>query len=243
METLDYAVRDVMQVCRNGHVITDLYYTFPDRARSHCDRCGAVTMIQCLTCGEELPGSVFVAQSLPIGEHKPPQFCARCGAGFPWAKKPQQATAAPPIAVLENMLRRLPRMARQFRSRHGDRPPFCVKDECDLEDILRAVLALQFDDVRLEKRSPVYASANRTDFWLNPSSIAVTVKKSTADLRDRELTEQIREDIRYYMDTNRKMLVPYVYDPESLLVDPAGLERKWAGLSDTLAVIPVIAAI
>ena len=32
---------DVMQVCRNGHVITDLLHTYPERGLSHCDRCGA----------------------------------------------------------------------------------------------------------------------------------------------------------------------------------------------------------
>jgi hypothetical protein len=45
------AVQDVMQVCRNGHVITGLLRTCPERGLSHCDRCGAPTLDRCLTYG------------------------------------------------------------------------------------------------------------------------------------------------------------------------------------------------
>jgi hypothetical protein len=240
MNALDSPLRDVMQVCRNGHVITELFYTFPDCALSHCDRCGAVTMTHCLTCGQELPGAIYVAEALPIGEHKPPLFCSCCGAAFPWARKFGKRTSPRLLAGLLKILRRLPRVARQLRSRHADRRPFCVNDEYDLEDLLRALLPLHFDDVRLEARTPKYASGTRTDFWLHPSAIAVTAKLSSADRRDRALTEQIREDVRYYMDKNRKVLIPFIYDPERLLLDAESLEREWAGLSDGLRVVPVI---
>jgi hypothetical protein len=240
MNALDSSLRDVMQVCRNGHVITDLFYTFPERALSHCDRCGAVTMTHCLTCGQELPGAIYVAQAYPIGEHKPPHFCSCCGAAFPWAKKREKRGSARPLAVLEKLLRRLPRVARQLRSRHGDRKPFCVNDEHDLEDLLRSLLPLHFDDVRLESRTPKYASGTRTDLWLDPFAIAIAPKVCSPHLRDRAVTEQIREDVGYYMDKNRTVLVPFVYDPERLLIDVDALEREWAGLSDALRVVPVI---
>jgi hypothetical protein len=198
-------------------------------------------MTQCRTCGRELPGATYVAQANPIGEHKPPQFCSCCGAAFPWAKKPQKRGAARPLAVLEKLLRRLPRVARQLRSRHGNRQPFSVTDEYDLEDLLRALLPLGFNDVRLESRTPKYASGTRTDFWLNPSAVAITAKMCSPDLGDRALTEQIREDARYYMDKNRRILVPFVYDPEHLLADMDCLELEWAALADSMQVIGVIA--
>ena len=43
---------DVMQVCRNGHVITDLLRNSPERRLTHCDRCGATTLDRCENAGQ-----------------------------------------------------------------------------------------------------------------------------------------------------------------------------------------------
>src|SRR5436853_7924129 len=77
--------QDVMQVCRNGHVVTDLLRTYPDRGLSHCDRCGAPTLDRCPTCGRELGGAVHVPGLVPLGQLQPPRFCADCGVAFPWS--------------------------------------------------------------------------------------------------------------------------------------------------------------
>ena len=183
MSTTHYDLRDVMQVCRTGHVITDLFHTFPDRALSHCDRCGATTMTRCQTCGQELPGSVYVAESFPIGESKPPQFCSGCGAAFPWTKKAESRSSAHALGELKTLLHRLPAVARQLRSRYLDRAPFAIQDEHDLEDLVRAVLALRFDDIRIESRTPRYALDTRVDFLLYPSGIAITVSTWIASAR------------------------------------------------------------
>src|ERR671939_1778842 len=94
-------VQDVMQVCRNGHVITDLLHTFPERALSHCDRCGAVTLSRCLTCGREIPGAVYVPGAVPLGSRRPPQYCPTCGAAFPWAERRPAAHGPGPLPTLE----------------------------------------------------------------------------------------------------------------------------------------------
>jgi len=231
-----------MQVCRNGHVITDLLHTFPEWALSHCDRCGAVTLDRCRTCGQEIPGAIYVPEAAPIGVRRPPQYCSACGAAFPWTERPQASPAPGSLAVLESLLRRLPLAARQLRDRHGERPPFRVDDEHDLEDLLRALLPLHFDDVRYERRTPGYASGTRTDFMLSPSAIALTAKRVNPSLRPDLLRQQVYEDIAYYRQRNCRTLVACVFDPERLLFDPGELERTWAGLSDELRVRPVIAS-
>src|SRR5436305_11091551 len=122
MTTTDTAGRDVMQVCRNGHVITDRLRGSPDSAAERCDRCGAATLDRCPTCGWVLPGSAPPPGLVPVGRRQPPAYCCVCGAAFPWTRRP---TPAPPaLAILETLLRRLPRAVRQLRSRHGTRPPF-----------------------------------------------------------------------------------------------------------------------
>ena len=114
----------------------------------------------------------------------------------------------------------------QLRWRHGDRPWFSVNDEHDLEDLLRAVLALHFDDVRPECRTPHYALATRTDFLLARDQTSVTAKLARPDVRGPQLAEQFREDIAYYRARGKcSALVGFVYDPQGLLPDPAVLER------------------
>jgi hypothetical protein len=241
MNTIAPCSPDVMQVCRNGHVITDLLHTFPERALSHCDRCGAVTLTRCQTCGQEIPGAVYVPEAAPIGVRRPPAHCAACGAAFPWttrARTPQPPSA---LAVLESLLRRLPLVAWQLRDRQGDRPPFRIEEERDLEDLLRALLPLHFDDIRYECRTPRYASGTRTDFLLAPSDIALTAKRVTARVREDVLGEQLREDVAYYQSKSCRTLVACIFDPERLLVDPRQLETAWAGLSEELRLQPIIA--
>src|SRR5262249_19589729 len=144
---------------------TDLLRSCPERALAHCDRCGAATLDSCQTCGRELPGAIAVPGLHPVGARRPPLYCPACGAAFPWAHPPRPATAEP-LDSLEGMLRRLPRAVRQLRVRQGDRPAFRVVDEKDLEDLLRALLPLYFDDVRPQSRTPRYAACTRTDFLL-----------------------------------------------------------------------------
>ena len=208
-------MQDVMQVCRRGHVITDLLRCCPERSLTHCDRCGAITLERCPTCGRELPGALIVPGLQPIGARQPPAYCATCGAAFPWTKQRQQPKTET-LAVLENMLERLPRVIRQLRVRHGDRPPFRVADEKDLEDLLRSLLPLHFDDIRPECRTPRYAADTRTDFLLAAERIAVTVKFPPS-----WIVEQLREDAAYYRQERKcRTLVAFVYDPEGAIREP-----------------------
>jgi hypothetical protein len=227
----DPPVRDVMQVCRNGHVITDRLRGRPESAAPRCDRCGAATLDRCPTCGLALPGAIPVPGLSPIGRPRPPAFCYQCGAAFPWTRRP--AAAPPPLAALEALLRRLPRALHELRSRHGDRPPFRAADVYDLEDMLRALLPLHCDDVRPLSRTPSYAAATRTDFLLVSSAggrnVALTAKWVTADLTEAVLTRQWDEDVKYH-EARRDcgVLVGFVYDPEGRLPDPAALEMAWS---------------
>src|SRR4051812_18892312 len=116
MSPTEAPVQDVMQVCRNGHVTTDLLRSHPDRALAHCDRCGAPTLEQCPTCGHCLPGAIAVPGMQPVGARRAPLYCSVCGAAFPWTEQPRP-TGPAPLAVLETMLRRLPRAVRQLRAR------------------------------------------------------------------------------------------------------------------------------
>ncbi|MBI3410883.1 MAG: DUF2321 domain-containing protein [Planctomycetes bacterium] len=239
--TLDES-QDVMQVCRNGHVITDRLRGDPDSGRSHCDRCGAVTFYHCPTCGGEFPGALDVTGLAPIGGRPAPHYCLMCGAALPWVRRARPAPE--PVAALEGLLRRLPLAIRQLRWRQGDRPPYRVEDERDLEDLLRALLTLPFDDVRLEGRTPAYSPRNRTDLLLSRGKIALTVKFARPDLREPQLAEQLMQDALYYRERGGcRTLVGYVYDPEGTLRDIRRAESIGAGWAEGLEVRCIVSGL
>jgi hypothetical protein len=241
MSAVPNPVQDVMQVCRNGHVITIVLRSNPDSGLPCCDRCGAGTLSQCPTCGRELPGAGAVHGMQPIGAQRPPQFCAACGAAFPWTDRPPPpATSA--LGVLENLLRRLPLVIRQLRDRHGDRPPFRITDERDLEDLLRTLLPLSFDVVRRQCRTPRYDTGTRTDFLLVREGIALTVKWAQANLSTAQLVGQFQEDAAYYRkQENCATLVGFICDPEGVLGEPRLVETACSSVDEALDVRCVVA--
>lgn len=223
MDTADGCFVDRMQVCRNGHVVTDRLASCPEHGTGHCDRCGATTVDRCPTCGTvlivtHLPGL------FPLAAPRPPQYCADCGAAFPWVRPPARLSQA--LEALEHLLRRLPHVIRGLRSRHADRPPFQVRDHFDLEDLLRALLPLHFHDCRPEQRTPTYAIGQRTDFILASVQVAVLIKHLPAD---GDLGAHWPEDLRYYrLQRPCSTVVGFVYDPQGQLPDAPYSERLWS---------------
>src|SRR3954471_11740020 len=108
MSAVSELLQDVMQVCRNGHVVTDLLWSSPERGLSHCDRCGAATLSACPTCGKELPGALVVPGLQPVGAERPPSYCSTCGAAFPWTEKRSLPAAPDALGRLCELCGRLP---------------------------------------------------------------------------------------------------------------------------------------
>lgn len=129
-------------------------------------------------------------------------------------------------------------VARQLRHRHAGRDTLNVADEYDVQDLLHALLKLYFDDVRAEEWTPSYAGgSSRMDFLLSEHDIVVEVKKTRQSMTAREVGEQLIVDVaRYQAHPQLKMLFCFVYDPEGLLPNPAGLERDLSGTRDGIEV-------
>jgi hypothetical protein len=233
--------RDVMQVCLGGHVITDVLATHPEQGMGHCDRCGSPTISRCPTCGDDIPGSTAAFGLMPIGRRHPPAHCPNCGVAFPWAERPVSTAPPDTLAVLEPLLRRLPQAVRQLRDRHDRRPTLRVEDEYDLEDLLRTVFHLNFDDVRRESRTPSYSPTVRTDFIVGPQRTAVSAKLVKSNGCEPALVREVREDVAYYEQAECGGLVVLVYDPEQLLPDPRRMEVA-LGATNVLNVCCVVAS-
>lgn len=138
---------------------------------------------------------------------------------------------------------RFPRVARQLQERHDGRSAHTVEDEYDVQDLMHALLRIDFDDVRAEEWSPSYAAgASRIDFLLKRERIVLEIKKTRPSLKARELADQLMVDIaRYARHPDCEALVCFVYDPELRIGNPAALEDDLSGTREGRDVRVIIA--
>jgi len=159
---------------------------------------------------------------------------------FAAAKKDSSPAPAPadPLEILRNLLLRFHAVTVQLRQRHDRRPTLDVSDEYDVQDLLHALLCLYFGDIRPEEWTPSYAGkSSRVDFLLKREAIVVEVKKTRSGLTEKELGDQLIVDTaRYSRMPDCKTLVCFVYDPESRIPNPGGLEADLSGTREKVAV-------
>lgn len=129
--------------------------------------------------------------------------------------------------LLENIFNKFHRIARQLRTRHSSRATLQISDEYDVQDLLHALLLLHFDDVRPEEWTPSYAGgAVRMDFLLKQEKIVIEVKKTRDSMTAKSLGEELIIDKEKYAEhPDCEKLYCFVYDPEGLLGNPAGIKN------------------
>jgi len=147
------------------------------------------------------------------------------------------------LNVAKTLCQRFHFVARQLRLRGEHRSTLNVEDECDVQDLLHALLRLQFDDINTDEWTPAYSNgAPRTTFLLNQDRLAIVVKKTRTGLSAKELMEQVRTDIERYRARGRcTNLFCFVYDPEGRIGNPRGLESDLASTSDNFTVDVLVA--
>lgn len=153
------------------------------------------------------------------------------------------APEADPAMLVERVCRRFHLVARQLRSRYGDRSTLEVEDEYDVQDLLHAILHLTFDDIRREEWTPSYAGGcARMDFLLKHEQLVVETKRARRGLGAREVGDQLLIDIqRYQAHPDCRTLVCFVYDPEGRVANPRGLEADLSGVRESIQVRTIIA--
>lgn len=137
------------------------------------------------------------------------------------------------VGLLFTLFMRFHRVAQGLRHRHGSRDTLVVKDEYDVQDLLRGLLGLHFDDIREEEYAPSYAGANsRIDFVLKAERIVVETKMTNDGLRDKELGSQLLVDIgRYRSHPDCGTLIVFIYDKLDHVRNKAGLKRDLEKMS------------
>jgi len=148
---------------------------------------------------------------------------------------PGASQANSPDSILSNILENFHSFCSQLKNRHAGRSSIDVTDEYDVQDLLHCILRLHYKDVREEEYTPSYAgSSTRVDFLLKNENVVIEVKKTRQGLSDKQVGDQLILDAAHYRNhPNCKALICFVYDPESRIKNPRGLENDIKKLSDT----------
>lgn len=129
------------------------------------------------------------------------------------------------VDFIFSVFERFHKVAVQLQLRHDNRDTIEIKDEYDVQDLMGALLRLKFDDIREEECAPSCAgAASRIDFLLKEEKIAVEIKMTRKGLADKELGNQLIEDIkRYKVHPSCNRLMCFVYDKDERIRNPQGL--------------------
>lgn len=137
---------------------------------------------------------------------------------------------------IELIFTRFRKIATQLAHRYNGRDTLRIQDEYDVQDLLRALLSLYFDDVRQEEWTPSYAGSSlRIDFLIPEIEAVIEVKKTRKGMTDKALSEELIIDIeKYQAHPNCKKIYCFVYDPDMILRNPVAiksdLKQKHEGL-------------
>ena len=153
-----------------------------------------------------------------------------------------QISKPDPVALIENVCNRFDLVVRQIKQRHNKRHTLKIEDEYDVQDLIRAILKLYFDDIREEEWTPSYAvRSSRIDLLLKPENIVVEVKKTSENLGAKQVADQLIIDIeRYQVHPDCKTLICFVYDPENRISNPVAIENDLSKESDDLLVKVIV---
>lgn len=148
-----------------------------------------------------------------------------------------------PLYLIRKVCLRFHAVARQLRLRRDYRPTLEVDDDYDLQDLLCALLKMEFDEVATDEWTPPYTGgAPRTTLLLNRDQIAVVAKKTRPGLTIKELADQIAADSAYYRDQGRCFtLFCFLYDPEGRIGSPKRLETTLTSVSEHCRVEVLVA--
>jgi len=148
-----------------------------------------------------------------------------------------------PLNLIRKVCLRFHSVARQLRLRKDYRPTLEVDDDHDLQDLLCALLKVEFDEVATDEWTPPYTGgAPRTTLLVNRDQIAIVAKKTGPGVTTKELADQVAADSAYYRAQGRCSTVfCFMYDPEGRIGSPKRLETTLTSVSEHCRVEVLVA--
>ncbi|MGC2356240.1 MAG: hypothetical protein WA491_09275 [Candidatus Acidiferrum sp.] len=129
-----------------------------------------------------------------------------------------------PLAIISRIVRKFDHVERALQQRRESRCTLTVKDEYDVQDLLRSLLFLHFKDVRPEEPGPSFAgSSTRADLFLKKEKILISIKKTRVDTSQKALQEDlILEIVKYSKRDDCQAMVIVIDDRVRRLKNPDG---------------------
>jgi hypothetical protein len=149
-----------------------------------------------------------------------------------------------PLQKLEFLFKKFHPIVKSLARRHDNRGTLLVTDEYDVQDLLRSLMNLFFDDIRIEQWTPGFATKSvRMDFLLNKEQVVVECKFARHNHDEKKISDELIIDIaRYTKHANCKKLVCLVYDPNGVIDNKSELcdleDKSNTKLSVHIYVVP-----
>lgn len=130
-------------------------------------------------------------------------------------------------SILEKLFSRFHSVAKQLQERQREREPFIIRDEYDVQDLMKGLLQIYFEDIRPEEYCPSYAGTSpRIDFFLKDEQIAVEAKMASKNHGRKKIALELIIDKEYYRKKEGvRFLYCLVYDPNEIIANPHGFEK------------------
>jgi DpnII restriction endonuclease len=183
-------------------------------------------------------------ESLPMPPQLQPSPSMLVGASLHQEPAPPPLqNGSSPVDLVKTLCGRFHAVARQLRLRGEYRATLSVEDEFDAQDLLHALLRIQFDDIGTDEWMPSYADGSpRTTLLLNDGRLAVIVKKTRPGLNAKDLGDQLRVDAERYRSRDRcTTLFCFMYDPEGRIGNPRGLEASLTSVNESFMIEVLVA--
>jgi hypothetical protein len=132
-----------------------------------------------------------------------------------------------PSQIIESLFGKFHSVALEINRRHDERNSLEINDEYDVQDLLRGLLKIYFDDIRDEEYTPSYGGGcARMDLLLKKEQIVIETKMLRKSLKQGKVRDELIIDKAHYrVHPDCKKLYCLVYDPEEKIKNPRGFER------------------
>jgi hypothetical protein len=147
-----------------------------------------------------------------------------------------------PLFRIRKILSRFHIFADQLERVRKGKTKYLIEDEYDVQNLVYALLKIDFDDVRKEDPSPICAgSSSRVDLVLKQEKVLIEIKKTSSNVTEKELGSQLIEDITRYKEYPKaNTLICFIYDPEHWIENPSGLKNDLEKQSTPKFIVEVI---
>ncbi len=129
--------------------------------------------------------------------------------------------------IIEMVFRKFHSVAVEINQRHDARSSLKIEDEYDVQDLLRGLLLVFFNDIRPEEPTPSQAGSHtKMDLLLQEEQIVIETKMTRNGISQKKIKEEIIVDKSNYKGhKNCKKLYCFVYDPLNKIRNPRGFEK------------------